>query len=63
MATKKPAPHIKIMKVNIINDNEHVLTVELSDEFVTWFKREHNLKRWAPKQFSSWLYAVIGQSQ
>jgi len=56
-------PRITILKVDIKNDKENVLTIDLSDEFVAWFKKEHNLKRWAPKQFQNWLIKVIQHSQ
>lgn len=52
-------PQITMLKVEIKNEDEGVLTVDLSDEFVEWFKVEHNLKRWAPKQFKNWLMKVL----
>ena len=48
-----------MLKVEIKNKDESVLTVDLSDEFVQWFKVTHNLKRWAPKQFKNWLIKVL----
>jgi len=48
-----------MLKVEIKNDKESVLTIDLSDEFVAWFKKEHNLKRWAPKQFQNWLIETL----
>ena len=52
-------PHITMLKVEIKNDDESVLTVDISDDFVKWFKLTHNLKRWAPKQFKNWLIKVL----
>jgi hypothetical protein len=52
-------PHITMLKVEIKNKDESVLTVDISDDFVKWFKVTHNLKRWAPKQFKSWLIKVL----
>jgi len=52
-------PHITMLKVEIKNKDEGVLTVDLSDDFVKWFKVTHNLKRWAPKQFKNWLIKVL----
>jgi|TARA_R110000824_G_scaffold391496_1_gene589300 hypothetical protein len=52
-------PQITMLKVEIKDKNESVLTVDLSDEFVEWFKITHNLKRWAPKQFKQWLIKVL----
>lgn len=52
-------PQITMLKVEIKNEDEGVLTVDLSDEFVKWFKMKHNLKRWAPKQFKNWLMKVL----
>lgn len=48
-----------MLKVELKNKDENVLTVDLSDDFVEWFKVTHNLKRWAPKQFKSWLIKVL----
>ena len=48
-----------MLKVEIKNEDESVLTVDLSDDFVKWFKITHNLKRWAPKQFKNWLIKVL----
>ena len=48
-----------MLKVEIKNKEESVLTVDLSDDFVRWFKKEKNLKRWAPKQFQNWLIEVL----
>jgi len=52
-------PQITMLKVEIKNKEESVLTVDLSDDFVRWFKKEKNLKRWAPKQFQNWLIEVL----
>ena len=48
-----------MLKVEIKDKDEAVLTVDLSDEFVQWFKVTHNLKRWAPKQFKQWLIKIL----
>ncbi len=52
-------PRLTMLKVEIKDDKESVLTIDLSDEFVEWFKKEKNLKRWAPKQFQQWLIEVL----
>ena len=52
-------PHITMLKVEIKNKDESVLTVDLSDDFVQWFKVTHNLKRCAPNQFKEWLIKVL----
>lgn len=52
-------PQITMLKVEIKNEDENVLTIDMSDEFVQWFKVTHNLKRWAPKQFEKWLLRVL----
>ena len=52
-------PHITMLKVELKNEDENVLTIDMSDDFVKWFKMEHNLKRWAPKQFKNWLIKVL----
>jgi hypothetical protein len=52
-------PHITMLKVEIKDKDEAVLTVDLSDDFVQWFKVTHNLKRWAPKQFKQWLIKIL----
>ena len=52
-------PHITMLKVELKNEDENVLTIDMSDDFVKWFKTEHNLKRWAPKQFKNWLIKVL----
>ena len=51
-----------MLKVEIKDKKESVLTTDLSDEFVEWFKKEKNLKRWAPKQFQQWLIEVLQHS-
>ena len=56
-------PHITMLKVEIKNKNESVLTVDLSDDFVQWFKVTHNLKRWAPKKFRDWLLEVLQEQE
>ena len=48
-----------MLKVELKNEDENVLTIDMSDDFVKWFKTEHNLKRWAPKQFKNWLIKVL----
>ena len=57
--TKKYTPEITMIKVELKNKDESILTIDMSDEFVVWFKKAHNLKRWAPKQFTHWLYGVL----
>ena len=57
--TKKYKPQITMLKVELKNKDESILTIDMSDEFVVWFKKAHNLKRWAPKQFTQWLYGVL----
>jgi len=52
-----------MLKVEIKNKNESVLTVDLSDDFVQWFKVTHNLKRWAPKKFRDWLLEVLQEQE
>ena len=54
-------PHITMLKVELKNKDESVLTIDMSDEFVVWFKKKHNLKRWAPKQFTKWLFYILEQ--
>ena len=48
-----------MLKVELKNKDESVLTIDMSDEFVVWFKKKHNLKRWAPRQFTEWLGIVL----
>ena len=48
-----------MLKVELKNKDESILTIDMSDDFVKWFKVTHNLKRWAPKQFTEWLYGVL----
>ena len=55
-------PRLTMLKVEIKDKKESVLTIDLSDEFVEWFKKEKNLKRWAPKQFQQWLIEVLQHS-
>ena len=57
--TKKYKPQITVLNVEIKNDKESILTLDISDEFVKWFKVTHNLKRWAPKQFKEWLIKAL----
>ncbi len=59
--TKKKTyvPQITMLKVELKNKDESILTIDMSDEFVMWFKKKHNLKRWAPRQFTNWLYGVL----
>tara|TARA_R110001583_G_scaffold45503_1_gene143258 strand:- start:544 stop:735 length:192 start_codon:yes stop_codon:yes gene_type:complete len=57
--TKKYTPQITMLKVEIKDNDENILTLDLSDDFVEWFKITHNLKRWAPKRFTQWLYGVL----
>ncbi len=56
---KKYTPQLTMLKVELKNKDESVLTIDMSDEFVVWFKKKHNLKRWAPRQFTNWLYGVL----
>tara|TARA_R110000765_G_scaffold10913_2_gene33490 strand:- start:377 stop:562 length:186 start_codon:yes stop_codon:yes gene_type:complete len=53
------APPITMLRVEVKDENDSVLTIDLSDDFVKWFKKENNLKRWAPKQFQKWLIEVL----
>jgi len=48
-----------MLKVELKNKDESVLTIDMSDEFVVWFKKKHKLKRWAPAQFTKWLLGVL----
>ena len=48
-----------MLKVELKNEDENILTIDMSDDFVKWFKLEHNLKRWAPQQFKRWLIKVL----
>ncbi len=56
---KKYVPQLTMLKVEIKNDKESVLTIDMSDEFVVWFKKKHKLKRWAPARFTKWLLGVL----
>ena len=55
----KEIPPITMLGVKVKDKDNNVLTMDLSDEFVAWFKKEKNLKRWAPKQFQKWLMEVL----
>ena len=48
-----------MLNVEIKNDKESVLTIDMSDGFVKWFKKKRKLKRWAPAQFTKWLLGVL----
>ena len=61
--TKKYKPQITMLNVEIKNDKESILTIDMSDEFVKWFKKKHKLKRWAPKQFTKWLIEVLQEQK
>ena len=55
----KKIPPITMLSVKVKDKDNNVLTIDLSDEFVAWFKKEKNLKRCAPKQFQKWLIEVL----
>lgn len=59
MGRKKKTPRITMRRVEIKDKKDSILTIDLSDEFVDWFKKEHKLKRWAPKQFKQWLINTL----
>ena len=61
--TKKYTPEITMLKVELKNKDESVLTIDMSDEFVVWFKKKHKLKRWAPRQFTKWLLGVLQEQE
>ena len=61
--TNKYKPQITMLNVEIKNDKERILTIDMSDEFVKWFKKKHKLKRWAPKQFTKWLIEVLQEQK
>ena len=52
-----------MLKVELKNKDESILTIDMSDEFVVWFKKRHNLKRWAPRQFTKWLFGVLQEQE
>ena len=41
----KQAPPITMLRVEVKDESDSVLTIDLSDDFVKWFKQENNLKR------------------
>ena len=51
-----------MLRVEVKDERDSVLTIDLSAEFVKWFKQENNLKRWAPKKFQKWLIEVLQHS-
>ena len=60
---KKYVPQLTMLKVEIKNKDESILTIDMSDDFVVWFKKKHNLKRWAPRQFTEWLLGVLQEQE
>ena len=51
-----------MLSVEVKDENDSVLTIDLSDDFVKWFKKENNLNRSAPRQFQNWLIEVLQHS-
>ena len=47
-------PPISILLAQENSDGDYQVEFDMSDEFVAWFKEEHNLKRWSNKKFESW---------
>jgi hypothetical protein len=47
-------PPIAIIVAHENDDGNYHVEFDMSDEFVEWFKEEHNLKRWSNKRFESW---------
>ena len=52
----RPFPEISISLVRQEGEEgDYYVEFDMSDEFVAWFKKEQNLKRWSNKRFESWV--------
>lgn len=47
-------PPISIVLAEENSTGDYHVEFDMSDEFVAWFKGEHNLKRWSNKKFETW---------
>ena len=51
---KNHFPPIDIVLAKPDEDGNYRVEFDMSEEFVDWFKKEHNLKRWSNKRFELW---------
>ena len=46
---------VKILDINENDDGSAVVNVEMSQEFMNWFKDREGLKRWSDKRFQKFF--------
>jgi len=46
---------IDVLEVIDNPDGTATLNLDVSDEFVAWFKEDQDLKRWSQKRFEKWV--------
>ncbi len=49
----------EIVKVKDLGNGKSEVTMDLSNEFVSWFKEDQGLKRWSAKRFNEWFLDVL----
>jgi len=52
---------ITVSEVVENEDGSATLSLQLSDEFKSWFKEEQGLKRWSHKRFEKWFHKKLSE--
>jgi hypothetical protein len=49
----------EVLDVKDLGNGKSEVSLNLSDDFVSWFKEAQGLKRWSSKRFDSWFSTML----
>ena len=54
---KNTAPQFQFEVLEVVDNDDDTSSIHLdvSDEFIEWFKKDQGLKRWSQKRFEKWF--------
>ena len=55
-------PHLTItLAEQVESTGEYYVEFDMSDEFISWFKKDQGLKRWSKNRFEKWVAEHINE--
>ena len=55
-------PQIHVISVTDLPDGTAHVQLDVSDEFVLWFKEYHGIAEWDQEKFQSWFVAALDET-
>ena len=53
----------EVVEISDLKNGTSEVLLELSDDFVDWFKKDQGLRRWSDKRFNSWFAQLLVKAE